>query len=237
MTAEETGRALPENYFRREDESDDAWFYVQPRLVKHIDDAAGRAAGAFYAEVLPAGGRILDLMSSWVSHLPDASVYAGVTGHGMNEEELRANPQLNDYFVQDLNREPRLPFTDGSFGGAILTVSAQYLTRPVEVFADVGRVLRPGAPFAITYSNRMFPTKAVAIWRALSDEDRASLLGLYLRLTGLFTPARAFNRTPTAIGYTDPLFAVLVYRLSASVGGGADDSKLGESERLLGSDA
>jgi SAM-dependent methyltransferase len=210
-----TGPGLPEHYFRREDESDDRWFYAQPRLVTHIDDAACKAAGRFYAEVLPAGGRVLDLMSSWVSHLPDASVYARVTGHGMNEEELKANPQLTDYFVQDFNADPVLPFADGSFDGAILTVSVQYLTRSVELFAEVGRVLSPGAPFAITYSNRMFPTKAVAVWRATGDREHAILIATYLRHSGMFGEPQAFDRTPPAAGYTDPLYAVLAYRLAA----------------------
>jgi SAM-dependent methyltransferase len=209
----DAGPQLPPHYFRREDESDDRWFYAQPRLVTHIDDAACRAAGAFYADILPRGGRILDLMSSWVSHLSDATLYASVTGHGMNAEELKANPQLSDYFVQDFNANPILPFPDASFDGAILTVSVQYLTRPVELFAEVGRVLSPGAPFAITYSNRMFPTKAVAVWRATGDRDHASLIATYLRLSGMFGEPQAFDRTPAAAGYTDPLYAVLAYRL------------------------
>ena len=90
---------------------------------------------------------MLDLMSSWVSHLPEDIAYAAVIGHGMNEEELAANPRLSRWFVQDLNIEPALPFGDGVFDGVCLCVSVQYLQRPVEVFREIWRVLRPDAPF------------------------------------------------------------------------------------------
>ena len=119
---------------------------------------------------------MLDLMSSWVSHLPEDVAYASVVGHGMNEEELAANPRLSRWFVQDLNIEPALPLGDGVFDGACLCVSVQYLQRPVEVFRDVGRVLRPGAPFVVSFSNRCFPTKAVAIWQSIPGPDQQRLV-------------------------------------------------------------
>ena len=123
-------------------------------------------------------------MSSWVSHLPPEIAYAEVIGHGMNLEELEANPRLSRRFVQDLNRVPVLPLEDASCDAALCCVGVQYLQQPVEVFAEVLRVLRPGAPFIVSFSNRCFPTKAVAIWRALDEEGHAALVQLYLNRAG-----------------------------------------------------
>ncbi|MCC6388008.1 MAG: methyltransferase domain-containing protein [Dehalococcoidia bacterium] len=208
--AEQGESPLRPEHFWRHDNAPDAEFYVEPRLVTHIDDAAIAAAGAFYGRVLPAGGRILDLMTSWVSHLPDASVYAGVTGLGMNAEELAANPQLDEWVVHDLNANPVLPWPDNAFAAAIVTVSVQYLTRPAEVFAEVGRVLQPGGPFVVTYSNRCFPTKAVAAWQMLDDRGHADLIGMYFALSGAFGPVRAYDLSPNP-GRSDPLFAVVAH--------------------------
>jgi SAM-dependent methyltransferase len=207
VTPPEKSPFRPE-HFARQDETADANFYGQARLVTHIDDAAIAAATAFYARILPEGGEILDLMSSWVSHLPPAAHYAGVTGLGMNAEELNANHRLTRHAVQDLNIDPHLPFADAEFAGAVVTVSVQYLTRPTDVFAEVGRVLVPGAPFVVTFSNRCFPTKAVALWQALSDEDHARLVRTYFDLSGAFEPAQTYDLSP-APGRSDPLFAVV----------------------------
>ncbi|MBI5947336.1 MAG: methyltransferase domain-containing protein [Chloroflexi bacterium] len=195
-------------HFRRADETADDLFYSVPRLVTHIDDEAIAAATRFYGEMLPEGEPILDLMSSWVSHLPESKKYESVTGLGMNAEELAANPQLASFVVQDLNREPRLPFADRAFGGAVVTVSVQYLTSPVEVFREVGRVLRPGGPFIVTYSNRCFPTKAVAMWQALNSREHADLIAMYFQLSGAFGSPLACDLSPNP-GRTDPLFAVM----------------------------
>ncbi len=213
----ESGFQLKPEYFERDDDSSDANFYTQPRFVNHIDDAAIGALRHFYRETLPPGGDLLDLMSSWVSHLPDDRDYASVTGLGMNAEELAANPRLTAQVVHDLNREPRLPFEDDSFDGAFVNVSIQYLTSPVEVFRDVGRVLRPGAPFAVAYSNRCFPTKAVALWRMLGDRDHADLIALYFRLSGAFTQARAYDISPGP--GSDPMFVVVAERLESPTTG------------------
>ena len=199
-------------HFRRQDESEDANFYTAPRLVTHIDDAAIAAARSFYGVQLPVGGQILDLMSSWVSHLPDPVEYASVAGLGMNAPELGANPRLTERVVQDLNANPTLPWQPETFDGAIVTVSVQYLTRPVEVFAEVGRVLKPGAPFIVTFSNRCFPTKAVAIWQMMGDRDHAQLVGMYARHSGAFAPAEAFDLSPNP-GRSDPMFAVMARSL------------------------
>ena len=209
----ETGPFRPE-HFRRADESDDARFYDFPRLVAHIDDAARAALAGFFAATLPADGDILDLMSSYVSHLPKDSHYRAVVGLGMNAAELLANPQLTAGVILDLNKVPRLPFKDGAFDGALLSVTIQYLTRPVEVFADLARVLRPGAPFIVSYSNRCFPTKAVAIWQAFDLNQRGALIGHYMNLSGGFEEPQGVALSPEG-GGSDPLYVVHAQRLAS----------------------
>ena len=160
-----------------------------------------------YRSVLPAGGRLLDLMSSWVSHLPDEVGYAEVIGLGMNEAELAANPRLTRVLVQDLNVDPALPLDTASLDAAMICVSVQYLQDPVAVLREVARVLRPGALLMVTFSNRCFPTKAVAIWGALTGADRARLVALYLERAGF---ARVAVRMPVPEGGAgDPLTAVI----------------------------
>lgn len=198
---------LQPQFFRRVDETDDSLFYEQPRLVTHIDDQAIEALTAFYGQVLEGKRAVLDLMSSWISHLPDDVQLERVAGLGLNADELSENPRLTERVVQDLNADPVLPFEDDSFDAAIVSVSVQYLVRPVEVFAEVGRVLKAGSPFAVAYSNRMFPTKAVAIWQQLGDVEHADLIGLYFRLSGAFEDVRAFNISPGP--GSDPMFVVV----------------------------
>ncbi len=197
---------LPPDAFAKADTSPDTRFYAQARLVNHIDDRAIAGLTALYREVLPAGGRVLDLMSSWVSHLPPEAAYAEVVGHGMNMEELRANPRLSRRFVQNLNADQALPLEDASVDAACICVGIQYLQHPVEVLREVARVLRPGGPVVISYSNRCFPTKAVAIWQALDGPDQAGLIGLYLRRAGF---AEVEGREVVRGGRAgDPLWAV-----------------------------
>ena len=145
--------------FARVDADDDTRFYSVPRKVVHLEPGAIEALRGVYAEHFAPGGTVLDLMSSWRSHLPDGM--GRVVGLGMNAEEMAANPQLDDWVVHDLNREPRLPFPDASFGAVACAVSVQYLVHPIEVFGDVLRVLVPGGPLVVSFSNRCFPTKAV----------------------------------------------------------------------------
>src|SRR5918999_1238154 len=151
--------SFPEEAFRRTDEAPDEEFYRTPRLVTHVDDQAIAAVTHLYRELFPAGGEILDLMSSWVSHLPPEIAYRRVIGLGMNEVELRRNERLDSYIVQNLNPNPELPFGEGGFDGCGLCVSIDYLTRPVEVLREVGRILKVGAPLIITFSNRCFPKR------------------------------------------------------------------------------
>ena len=191
--------------FDKADPSPDNVFYEQPRFVAHIDDGAIGAVTAVYREVLPAGGDILDLQSSWISHLPDGVAYASVVGHGMNAAELAGNTRLTRWFVADLNADPRLALADASFDGACDCVSVQYLQQPVAVFREVARVLRPGAPFVVSFSNRCFPTKAVAIWRALDGADQQRLVAAYLAEAG-FAGVEGRRHLPAK---GDPLWAVI----------------------------
>jgi len=198
---------LPE-HFRRQDERDDRLFYDAPRLVTHIDDHAIDAIQRLYAELLPPDGAVLDLMSSWKSHLPDEPARRRVVGLGMNEVELRENDQLDEWIVHDVNADPHLPFADAEFDAAVIAVSVQYLLHPVEVFRDVRRVVRAGAPFVVTFSNRLFPEKAIALWCACDMEQRARLAGAYFHYAGGWQGITARDRTAKLGFPSDPLYAV-----------------------------
>lgn len=195
----------PNEYFQKRDPSDDELFYVQPRKVVHIDDHAINAVKDHFRRLLSVGGVYLDLMSSWRSHIPDDLQPQRVVGLGMNAEEMADNPQLDDYLVQNLNKKPELPFEDAEFDGALCTVSVQYLTQPVRVFQEVNRVLKPGAPFVVTFSNRCFPTKAVAVWLASNDSQHMALITDYFERSGNWSDIDAQKTTRL---FADPLYAV-----------------------------
>ena len=198
----------PEKAFRRTDEGPDEEFYQTPRLVTHIDDRAIAAVTQLYREHFPPDGEILDLMSSWISHLPPEVGYRRVIGLGMNEVELRRNERLDSYVIQNLNSNPILPFGSGEFDGAGICVSVDYLTRPVEVLREVGRVLKVGAPLIITFSNRCFPTKAIEIWHRLDDAGHMRLVEDYLEEAGNFRDIQSHDRSPRRL-FSDPLYAVV----------------------------
>ena len=134
--------------FARADESPDTIFYQDSRFVTHIDDGAIGAITAYYADSIKPGSDLLDLCSSWISHLPADLTLGRVAGLGMNAAELGRNERLGEYVVQDLNANPILPFEDASFDVVTNVVSVDYLTRPLEVFKEMHRVLRPGTPAA-----------------------------------------------------------------------------------------
>lgn len=198
---------LPQHAFRKEDETPDHLFYAAPRFVTHIDAKATAAVTELYRALFPAGGTILDLMSSWISHLPREVAYKEVIGHGMNELELKANPRLSRFFLQDLNDTPKLPLDADSVDAAAICVSIQYLQQPVAVLTDVRRVLRAGAPLVVTFSNRCFPTKAVAIWQGLDDDGHGRLVALYMAEAG-FAEIEIKTLIPPGQG-SDPLYAVI----------------------------
>tara|TARA_A100001037_G_scaffold291841_2_gene306383 strand:+ start:3425 stop:4054 length:630 start_codon:yes stop_codon:yes gene_type:complete len=196
---------FPPQMFARMDEAPDAEFYREPRFVNHIDDATIAALTDFYREFVPSGSDVLDLMSSWVSHLPGDVEYARVAALGMNEAELSANPRADEHCVHDLNTKPELPFESGSFDRALIAVSIQYLTRPVEVLAEAARVLRDDGAICIAMSHRLFPTKAIAAFHRLQPAQRVRLVSTYLSRAG-FGSVRFVDRSPDN---ADPLWLVL----------------------------
>jgi hypothetical protein len=199
---------LPPGAFAKLDTEEDEIFYEPARLVYHIDDSAVAVLTQFYREVLPAGGVLLDLMSSWVSHLPPEVAYQEIIGHGMNADELVANPRLDRWFVKNLNRDPTLPLGDGSVDATMICVSIQYLQRPVAVLREVARVLRPDGRVVIGFSNRCFWTKAVAVWRALDDVGHARLVERYLNHAG-FVDVVTHRLAEWVEDVSDPMLAVV----------------------------
>ena len=193
-------------------------FYGKPRLVDHIDRTATRQIERVYGRLLPPGGRLLDLMASWKSHLPAALAPAHVAGLGMNAAELDANPALGARIVHDLNLDPRLPFPDASFDGAVCTVSVEYLVRPFEVFEEVARVLRPGARFVVSFSNRWFPPKVVNIWQGCHEFERMGIVLEYFLRSGRYERLETYSlrglprpeddKYAGQVALSDPVYAV-----------------------------
>jgi SAM-dependent methyltransferase len=198
-------RELPEQWFERTDTSPDENFYAQPRMVAHINTATIDALTEFYREFVPEHASVLDLMSSWISHLPEDLSLGQVSGLGMNEEELANNPQLSDWCVHNLNTDPILPYVRHQFDRITLAVSIQYLTSPVEVMASAHDKLKPGGQICIAMSHRLFPTKAIAAFHQMSAEDRVRLVTHYLEEGG-FGEVTFIDRSPVG---ADPLWLVV----------------------------
>jgi SAM-dependent methyltransferase len=207
------------------DLTDDAVFYSEPRFVTHVDTAFIQRLTALYRQVLQPDTKILDLMSSWVSHLPQDMKFSEVVGHGLNEAELARNPRLDRYFVQNLNKDLKLPCEDGEFAAVLNTVSVQYLQFPDAIFAEILRVLQPGGVAIISFSNRMFPHKAINAWRDGSDEQHLELVSNYFRSSKaqakLSTPGfgepkvvahRGGGMLPW-LSLTDPFYAVMAKKV------------------------
>lgn len=201
-------QGFPEGFFTRTDEEPDPNFYRPPRLVTHLDTAAIDAVGALYEE-LGLGGDVLDVCSSWISHFRAAPTR--LVALGMNATELEHNPQAAAWVVHDLNTDPNLPFGDGSFDAATCCVSVDYLVHPIEVFDETARVLRPGALFVCTFSNRCFPTKAVRGWLNGNDDQHVGTVRQYFQLSHGWRDVVAQRRTP-ADHHGDPLYAVWAVR-------------------------
>ncbi len=201
--------------FMRQDESDDSLFYQVPRLVVHIDDQAIATIGELFREVIPPDSVILDLMSSWRSHWPAGHPKSRMVGLGLNAVEMRENPDLDDYVVHDVNKDPSLPLGDGSFDAVVISVSVQYLTRPVEVFRDVHRILKPGGQFLVIFSNRMFFTKAVRIWTVSDDARKMDLVASYFQYADCYEDIRGTCRNPRHGPYEDPVYVVMASKPSS----------------------
>lgn len=198
-------------FFERTDDTDDAAFYEPVRLVQHIDDAAIAGVAAMYNE-LGITGNVLDLMSSWISHFETTP--SRLTILGMNEAELRANAQASEVVVHDLNVDPTLPWPDNHFDDVVCAVSVDYLTKPLEVFEEVARVVQPGGRFVCTFSNRCFPTKAIRGWLMASDSLRCEIVATYFRLSGGWEEPVIDTRIRG--GVSDPLYAVWATALGSA---------------------
>ncbi len=207
------------------DESSDTFFYDSPRFVTHVDDGFIQRLTDLYRDRLTPGSRIFDMMSSWVSHLPDDLALDWVEGHGMNAEELAKNRRLDHYFVQNLNETPKLPLADQSFDAVLNTVSVQYLQQPEEVFGEIYRILKPGGLAIISFSNRMFYQKAIAAWRDGSESNRVSLVKGYFKSVPGFSTPEVITHTPSLpailqmLGMPggDPFYAVIAERMEPLV--------------------
>jgi SAM-dependent methyltransferase len=220
---------LPADSFSRRDEQEDALFYEKSRFLPHLDSRAlatvERVIGELIVEERP---DILDLMASFDSHIPESVRAASVVGLGLNAEELKRNEALDEHVIHDLNRDPTLPFDEGRFDVVLNTVSVDYLIRPIEVFREVGRVLRPGGLHLVLFSNRMFPTKVVKIWDGSSEAERIWLVEDFFQAAGLFEKPRVFSSQghprPADDPYaesgipSDPVFAVYADRQGGATG-------------------
>ena len=195
-------------YFEREDNADDRLFYLQPRKVVHIDDGAIAAIGRCFLEMVPPNSVVLDLMSSWRSHWPEGHPKQRMVGVGLNLEEMQDNFDLDEAVVHNVNEDLPLPLEGETFDAVLITVSAQYLTHPVETFQEVNRILKPGGVFIVSFSNRMFPTKAVRIWRVSSDRGRVDLVGTCMEAAGNFEDIQGTLLNPGDSPPGDPMFAV-----------------------------
>ena len=202
------------------DPTNDNDFYAIPRIVTHVDEPFIDQLTNLYRERLQPKTRIFDMMSSWVSHLPDEMKFAHVEGQGMNEEELARNPRLDHYFVQNLNENRQFPFSDQEFDAVLNAVSVQYLQYPEEIFREIHRVLKPGGVAIISFSNRMFFQKAISAWRDSSEAMRVELVKRYFKSAGGFSKPEVMQKQPSVppvfqmfgLGGSDPFYAVFAYR-------------------------
>ncbi|NET08779.1 MAG: class I SAM-dependent methyltransferase [Symploca sp. SIO2B6] len=211
---------LQPNQRTKLDESDDALFYDYPRFVTHVDDGFITQLTDLYRDRLQPNTTILDMMSSWVSHLPEEMEFTTVIGHGLNQEELARNPRLDQYIVQNLNQTVTLPFDDQLFDAVLNAVSVQYLQQPEQIFAEIYRVLKPRGIAIVSFSNRMFYQKAIQAWRDGSEQQRIALVKGYFQRVEGFSPPEVVNRSSAShpilqmlgVGGGDPFYAVMAQR-------------------------
>ena len=223
---------------RKIDESDDRLFYSFPRLVTHVDSSFLSKVTQLYRTTIPPGSTVLDLGSSWISHLPEEVEYKRVIGHGLNGAELAKNSRLDSFFIRDLNKEPDgWEIESGSVDAVVCCVSIQYFQLPERVLAECWKILRPGGVVIISFSDRMFGSKAIDAWSANTSYGRCQLVRSYFQAiegferiqvldqskisssrvvkpsTGpfsFFNKIREFFLTSSS----DPFFAVIAYKSS-----------------------
>lgn len=174
---------LSQDKFTRLDSTSDSIFYTNPRFVEHVDVNAVQTMTSYISNtILHPNDAVLDLCSSWTSHIDPAvgQTLKRVSGLGMNPQELERNALLTDWTVQDLNVKPNLPYDDSTYDVVLCQLSIDYLTKPLEVLEEVGRVLKPGGVVVVLFSNRLFLSKAVALWTGADDVDHAYIVGSYL---------------------------------------------------------
>ncbi|NTW21633.1 MAG: methyltransferase domain-containing protein [Nostocales cyanobacterium W4_Combined_metabat2_030] len=203
------------------DDSDDTLFYAFPRFVTHVDETFIDQLTNLYRQRLKPNSKILDMMSSWVSHLPEEIEFSHVEGHGMNEEELARNPRLNHYFVQNLNQYPQIPLADQEFDAVLNCVSVQYLQYPDAIFHEIHRILKPGGIAIISFSNRMFYQKAIQAWRDSNEQTRVELVKNYFKSVPGFSEPEVIFHPSTVPAFLqmfgmpggDPFYAIIASRL------------------------
>ncbi|MEN9217161.1 MAG: methyltransferase domain-containing protein [Gloeomargarita sp. HHBFW_bins_162] len=207
------------------DTSDDTLFYDFPRFVTHVDEGFIQKLTQLYRERLKPGGKILDLMSSWVSHLPPEIEFSEVVGHGMNAEELAKNPRLTRYFTQNLNQNQNLPLENNYFDAVLNTVSVQYLQYPELVFQEIHRILKPGGMVIVSFSNRMFYQKAIQVWRDGTEQTRIQLVKQYIQsVNGFSNPEVIAHRNLSVnpvlalmgLGAGDPFYVLLAEKINSA---------------------
>ena len=214
-------QVLNEAQRRKWDSSDDQLFYAEPRFVQHLDEAFRARLTELYRERIPARAVVLDLMSSWVSHLPDDVIYERVIGHGLNEKELAANKRLDSHWLQNLNLNQEIPLRSESVDAVLIVAGWQYLQYPEAIASELLRITRPGGQLIVAFSNRMFFTKAPQIWADGSDRDHLTYVAEVLMAQGWPKPeivaeeTRAMGWKGLVGGKGDPFFAVLSKKLQA----------------------
>jgi SAM-dependent methyltransferase len=195
----------------RDEETSDTRFYSEPRLVQHIDDTAIEMIKNTYGRFLRDGMDVLDLMSSWQSHLPEQLSFGRLVGLGLNQLELEKNARLSENVIQDLNLNPVLPYASNSFDAVVCTVSVEYLTNPIAIFEEVSRVLRNDGYFVVTFSNRWFPTKAIQIWKELHEFERMGMVLEYFHGSGGYKNLQTYSFRGLPRPHDDKYFPDLMY--------------------------
>lgn len=208
-----------ENDFMRSDDTDDREYYSRDRFVQHLDSLALSTVKTVISTlIVEKNPAVLDLMASWDSHIPSNIKSQKVVGLGLNESELRSNKALTEFVLHDLNADTSLPFSDASFDVVLNVVSVDYMTKPVEIFREVNRILKPGGLFLVIFSNRYFPPKVVNIWRNSGEEERIILVEEFFRIAGGYEKPDVFiskgRPRPESDKYahlgipSDPIYAV-----------------------------